>query len=91
MSGEWRNVTPSNHPKFLVKGTELNTKVCGHLSRYQLCEIRSYKDDGFADRIYYVRDAHTISDFDVRNGKRPDIVARFDNEDDAMKFILKNS
>jgi hypothetical protein len=91
MSGEWRNVTKSNDPKFLVKGTELNTKVCGRLSRYQLCEIRSYEDNGFPDRIYYVRDAHTISDADIRDGVRPKIVATFKTQNEAMNFIENNS
>ena len=90
MSGDWKVSTPSNHPKFLVKGTELNTKVCGKLSRFQLCEIRSYNNDGFADRIYCVRDAHTVSDNDIRNNIRPKIVKWFDNENDAFNFINSN-
>ncbi len=87
----WRNVTPSNSPKFLVKGTELNAALCGHNSRYQICEIRCYDMDGFPDRYYAVRDADTVSDFHVKMGTRPLVVARFDNLDEAIQFCLKNN
>jgi hypothetical protein len=84
----WRNVTPSNHPKFLASGTELNNMIVpGTLSRYQLCEIRTR--DG--DRRYAVRDAHTVLDEDVRNGKRPEIVKWFDYEDEALNYCWFNA
>jgi hypothetical protein len=83
----WRNVTPSNHPKFFVNGTELNTLlVPGTNSRYQLCEIRCRGADGFPDRRYAVRDAATVTDAQVREGKRSEIVAWFDHEDSALNF-----
>lgn len=84
---EWRTVTGSNHPKFMVKGTELsNAIVPGVLSRFQVCEIRSYDKDGHADRYYAVRDAHTVSDAEVKAGVRPHIVANFTTLDEALKF-----
>ncbi len=83
----WRNVTPSNSPKFLVRGTELNVALCGHLSRFQICETRSYdRVSREYDRIYVVRDAHAINDENVRSGKRPPIVARFATLDEAEAF-----
>lgn len=83
----WRPVTPSNHPKFLVNGTELsNYIVPGTRARYQLCEIRTRSADGFPDRKYAVRDAATVSDDDVREGKRSQIVAWFAYEDSALNF-----
>ena len=86
----WRSVTPSNSPKFMVKGTELNVALAGRNSRYQICEIRSYDKDGFADRIHYVRDAETVSDSDVREGRRPAIVYRCETLDEALKFCTEN-
>lgn len=84
----WRNVTPSNSTKFLVKGTELNVALCGPLSRFQICEVRAYDAERNADREYVVRDAHTVSDADVRAGKRPAIVARFTDEYDAINYCV---
>jgi hypothetical protein len=84
----WRNVTPSNDPKFLVSGTELNNRIVpGTRSRYQLCEVRSYDREARThDRRYAVRDAATVTDADIREGKRPAIVAWFDFEDSALNF-----
>lgn len=82
----WRTVTPSNSPKFLVKGTELNVTLYGQQSRYQICEIRSYDADGFADRNYLLRDAHTVTDAQVRDGVRPAIVGRFDTLEEIETF-----
>lgn len=84
----WRNVTPSNSPKFLVKGTELNAALCGPLSRFQICELRAYDAEGCADRSYVVRDAQTVNDADIREGKRPAVVAHFADEYDAISFCL---
>jgi hypothetical protein len=85
---QWKPVTPSNDPRFLVRGTELNNMlVPGLHARYQLCEIRSFDSTtGFHDRRYAVRDAATVTDEDVRAGKRSAIVAWFDYEDAALSF-----
>lgn len=83
----WRPVTPYNSPKFMVKGTELNTMlVPGTLSRFQICEIRSYDAEWHADRRYAVRDAATVTDAQVREGKRPAIVGWFDDELAALEW-----
>lgn len=84
----WRNVTPSNNPKYLVSGTELNNMIVPGLhSRYQLCEIRSYdRATQSHDRRYAVRDAATVTDEQVREGKRSQIVAWFDYEDQALAY-----
>jgi hypothetical protein len=83
----WRSVTPSTSPKFLVKGTELNHALAGECSRFQLCEHRIYDADGHADREYLVRDAEQVTDADMREHKRPPIVARFAGLDEALEFI----
>lgn len=43
-------------------------------------------DDGFHDRHYYVRDAATVSDAQVRDGVRPSVVFRSDDLDGAIRF-----
>lgn len=48
---------------------------------------RRYDEDGHADRGYSIRDATTISDEDIKNGKRPKQIAFFHYEDDAIDFI----
>ena len=86
----WRPVTPSNSPKFLVKGTELNTMIVpGTLSRFQICEVRTYDADRHADRGYVVRDADTVTDAQVAKGIRPSIVARFDDELAALTWCAE--
>jgi hypothetical protein len=87
----WKSITPSNSPKYMVKGTELNYMFAGVNSRYAIVEVRSYDKDRNADRSYIIRDAYTVSDEDIKNGVRPKIVARFDFEDDALKYCQNNS
>jgi|SRR6185437_868627 len=83
----WRSVTPSNSPRFMVKGAELNNAIVpGTLSRYQICETRSYDVDRHADRRYAIRDAATVSDVQVRAGKRSEIVRWFDDEIAAIEW-----
>ena len=77
----------------MVEGTELNVTVCGHLSRFQICEIRHWIRNGKeqeADRIYFVRDASTVTLEQVREGKRPNVVARFATLDEAEAFVISN-
>lgn len=88
MELNWRTLTPSNSPKFMVKGTELNQALCRlHNSRYAIVEVRRYDQNGHADRGYSIRDATTVSDADVKAGKKPKQIAYFDYEDDAINFI----
>lgn len=82
----WRTVTAANDGKFLVKGTELSTALYGRHSRFQICEIRCMGADGFHDRQYYVRDAHGVTDAQMRDGVRPPIVARLHTLDGAMDY-----
>jgi hypothetical protein len=88
---EWRNVTPSNSQRFLVAGTELNVALFGEHKRYQICEIRAYDAEGFADRVYAVRDAYTVSDAQVREGIRSKVVARKATLDEAIAFCVNNA
>lgn len=86
----WRTVTGERDSRFLVRGTELATAVvpnCSH--RFVLCEHRVVgRDDMGAtfDREYRVRDAHGVSDAQVRERVRPPIVARFDTEAEALAW-----
>ena len=85
----WRT-TNYDRSRFLVDGTELATAIVpGTLSRYQLCEIRCRGKGGHPDRRIAVRDAATVSDEDVRNGKRPRIAAWFDTVDEAIERIVE--
>lgn len=85
----WHTVTGSNSPKFMVKGTILATALCGQNSRYKLSEIRCYDAEGHADRRYTVADAEAISDVEVKAGKRPPMVARFNDYSEALEFVSK--
>ena len=72
----------------MVKGTELNQAIVpGNLSRYALVEVRTYDKDGHADRGYSVRDAATVTDAEVAEGKKPKQIAFFNFEDDAINFV----
>lgn len=85
---DYRSITPSNSPKYMVKGTELNQAIVpGYLSRYAIVEVRTYDADRHADRGYSIRDANTVSDADVKAGKKPKQIAFFNFEDDALNYI----
>lgn len=87
MTLNWRSVTPSTDRKFMVKGTELSVAIVpGTLSRFQLCEIRSYDAAGEADRVYQVRDAATVNDDEIKRGIRPRVVATVATIDEAVKY-----
>lgn len=90
---EWRTVTHSQSDKFLVRGTEItNAIVPGTLSRFQICEIRTYdRGDPFPHgRKYAIRDAATVSDAQVRDGKRPEIVHWAKDELAALEWCAEN-
>lgn len=83
----WRSVYAPD--KFLVKGTELSVAlVPGTQSRFQVCEVRSYGADRQPDRVYYLRDANTVTDAEVAAGVRPKVVGRFTDEEAACLAAL---
>ena len=49
--------------------------------------IQRYNSDRQADRGYSIRDAATVSDEDVKNGKKPKQIAYFLFEDEAINYI----
>lgn len=90
---EWRTL-PYKPENYFVAHTELAAAyVPGTLSRFAIYETRDRPrvEDGkhVAGDVYYaVRDAYTVSDAQVREGKRPQVVARFDSYDDAARWGL---
>lgn len=86
----WRTICGSNDPRHLVKGTEI--EVCypaGYHNRFALYSVRTVSREGdhtVHDMRYRVRDAGTVSDAQVREGKRPDIVCEVDRLDDALAY-----
>ena len=81
----WRSF-PYEQSKFLVKGTELAQAIVPDTcSRFAVVEYRTRDADGFPSAAYRLRDAETVSDADIRAGKRPAIVGNFDSLDDAVK------
>jgi len=72
---EWSPLTTSRDPGFMVKGTELAQAIVpGTRSRFAIVEVRALGADRMPDVTYRVRDAETVSDADVRAGKRPAVV-----------------
>lgn len=91
MSGlDWRVVTQSNDRKFMVKNTVLaRAFVPDTHFRFLLEEVRCYDAENNADRFYRVRDAATVSDEQVRNGKESETVYRCETEAEAIAWCLK--
>lgn len=88
----WRTVTHSQSDKFMVRGTELSVMIVpGTLSRFQLCEMRTYdRTDPFPyGRNYAVRDAATVTDEQIREGKRPAIAKWFPDELAALEWCAQ--
>lgn len=88
----WRTLVRERDHAFFVKGSELaNAIVPGTSHRFMLCEVRAYPTGDYAepDREYCVRDAHAITDAQVRDRVRPPIVARFGTEAEALAWCLK--
>lgn len=84
----WRTLVRERDSRFLTKGTELaNAVVPNSLHRFVLCELRAYPDGyGAPDREYAVRDAHGVTDAQVRDGVRPPIVSRHPTEAEALAW-----
>lgn len=92
----WRTVTPSNDPRHLVRGTELESAIPdGFQSRFAVYSVRTVeRDPSFTfehvmqyDRRYVVRDAATVSDEQVREGVRPAITAQFATEIELCAWL----
>lgn len=82
----WTTILSSSDPKFLVKGHELSQALYGPNSRFAIIEVRTYDKDRFGGVRYRVRDAVTVSDADVRKGKRPAIVHECPTLDQAVAW-----
>jgi hypothetical protein len=90
MQLEWKTITPSNHHRYMVVGCEIDQAIVPNcLSRYAIVMVRRYDSERNADLGYSIRDANTITDEDIRNGKRPKQIAYFLYEDEAIEFIKK--
>ena len=83
----WRSITASHDSRFMIKGTELSSALCGPHRRFALIEVRCYDVDGFADRRYRLRDATLVTLEEVRNGRRPPIVWEGATYEEAMLAI----
>lgn len=85
----WKSL-PYSRDKFMVVGTELSQAIVpGCNSRYAIVEVRRYDENKQADRRYSIRDAATVTDEDVKNGKRPKQIASFNYEDEAIEYCKK--
>lgn len=86
----WRTLIGSNNPKFMVKGHELAvTFYKSH--RFAIYEVRTLEADGYCSTAYRVRDAHTVSDAEVREGVRPKVVGERLTWDEAVALCDKLS
>lgn len=93
----WYTITHSRHPSYEKNGTELEASIVpGTRSRFQITSIRKSRwvkdemmiNNGYIelDCRYVVRDAETVSDYQVRAGRRPKIVFECDTLDEAIAF-----
>ncbi len=84
----WRSLCGPYDPRLMVTGTELSVATFGR-KRFAAYEVRCYDTEGNADRRYEVRDAHGISDDDVRAGKRSPIVGRTNDYEALLRAVAK--
>jgi hypothetical protein len=86
----WRGL-PYSRDAFLTKGTELAfAYVPGTLSRFAIYETRGGRDEhGYPTLVYRLRDSATVSDADLRAGKRPSVVGTFSEPDEAAGEALR--
>lgn len=88
--GPWSSIIDSRSPKFLVKGHELAQALVVPGYRFAIIEVRSQEIDENGVRYpgtrYRVRDAHTVSDADVKAGKRPGVVFDCQGFDEALAW-----
>lgn len=86
----WRTVTPSTDPKFMINGTELSVAIIPDtLSRFAVYEVRVWRSEHDFDRQYLLRDAHTVSDDDLRSGKRPAVIGRYGDFEEAIAAAIR--
>lgn len=84
----WKTLVGSNDPKRYVKGTELEVAFPeGFQHRFAIYSVRTLDRDGTCDARYRVRDASTVSDADVRSGKRPAVVIEVDTLDQIEEWL----
>jgi hypothetical protein len=74
----WRSLVKSHDPRFLVKGTEIGRALFAG-ARYAIYEIRTLEADRMPGLRYAIRDAHLVSDAEVKEGKRPPVIFRSDD------------
>lgn len=95
---DWRTICPSNDPRHLVKGTEL--EYCfpdGFLHRFKIVSVRtigyewdtldSSRSYTIHDCKYRVYDAATISDAEVKAGIAPHSIGDYATLDAALAAI----
>lgn len=84
----WRTMRGERHPQYWVKGTELAAATFGPHRRFMIVAYRIYMDAERLepDRRFRVRDAHKVSDEQLRAGGRSPIVGDFATEDEAIAF-----
>lgn len=85
----WRSLqAPSGRRE--VKGTELAQAIVpGTNSRFAVCEAVALDAEGNRGVNYRLRDADTVSDADLRMGRRPKIVGVYETPEDAVTAALK--
>lgn len=70
-----------------VKGTRLMGAFYPARScRFCIYEVRTMLADASLSTTYHVTDAETVSDADVRLGRRPSVVFRSDDIDDCLRY-----
>ncbi len=86
---EWRTICPSNDPKHLIRGTELESCIPpGFLSRFRIVSVRTVNRKHSSEVLggryleydcrYRVYDAATVTDAEVRAGITPRSIGEFD-------------
>lgn len=84
----WRVVLGRDDPKYMVKGHVLATAFApGTHSRFMIEEVRRMNADRSMGVAYRVRDAATVSDAEVRDGKMSKVVFYADTIDDCLSWI----
>lgn len=91
MSGlRWRTLVTERDSRYWVRGTELATAIVPDTRhRFQLCEHRTvlrHGEHAEYDREYLVRDAHGVTDAQIRDRVRPPVVARYPSEAAALEW-----
>lgn len=74
MAASWRSLINHRDPRFMVKGHELAVSFRSGY-RFAVYEVRTLEADGHCGTAYRIRDAHTVSDAEVRARVAPKVVA----------------